>query len=137
MEVVMKLRRNKKGFTLVELIVVIAILAILAAVAAVSVTGVIRKARISTIDSDLNVIKAAYQSYKAEGYSAGGDVPTAADKTAFTNYISGTNAVYLVNPANFAPATDLGTFVGANNATAKITRSGITRTINLETGSIS
>lgn len=47
-----KLIRNKKGFTLIELIVVIAILAILAAILIPSITGYIEKANDATASAN-------------------------------------------------------------------------------------
>lgn len=51
------MRNNKKGFTLVELLVVIAILAILASVAVVGYTAFIEKAEQSNIDTEIHQIE--------------------------------------------------------------------------------
>lgn len=50
------IRKNKKGFTLVELIVVIAILAILALILIPAITGYIAKAEESRLDSSASAL---------------------------------------------------------------------------------
>lgn len=62
----LKIRKNKKGFTLVELIVVVAVLAILAAVAIPTIIGLndkataaVEKSNAATICSAINVHNAA------------------------------------------------------------------------------
>ena len=54
-------KSNKKGFTLVELIVVIAIMAILAAVLVPTVTSKIKDANVSAAVSDLNAVASSIQ----------------------------------------------------------------------------
>ena len=49
-------KNNKKGFTLVELLVVIAILAILASVAVVGYTAFVDKAKVSKAETELHQI---------------------------------------------------------------------------------
>lgn len=62
----LKVRKNKKGFTLIELIVVVAILAILAAIAVPQFIGLqntakqaVAKANASTVASTVNVFNAS------------------------------------------------------------------------------
>ena len=55
-----KLKKNKKGFTLVELVVVIAILGILAAVAVPAYNGYIKKANEAADLTKLNTIETAF-----------------------------------------------------------------------------
>ena len=47
-------RRNKKGFTLIEVIVIIGILAILSSIVAVSMIAILRKSEKNTVTSTLN-----------------------------------------------------------------------------------
>ncbi len=59
-------KRNKKGFTLVELVIVIAILAILAAVAIPTVTNVIDTANKNADASNCQTLELALKSASAE-----------------------------------------------------------------------
>ena len=80
-------KTNKKGFTIVELVIVIAVIAILAAVLIPTFTGVIEKANESAA---LENARNAYASYL---------VDHATDTTVYTNLIvkvGDTNAYYVV-----------------------------------------
>lgn len=63
------LKRNKKGFTLVELIVVLVILAILIALLIPTLTGYIDKANKKSAHADLKLIANAANSAYAEVYA--------------------------------------------------------------------
>lgn len=58
-----KQNKNKKQFTLIELIIVIVIIGILAAMALPKFTGVIRNAHVSAMEQDLEVIEKAVMQY--------------------------------------------------------------------------
>ncbi|UWD49344.1 prepilin-type N-terminal cleavage/methylation domain-containing protein [Clostridioides difficile] len=74
----MKLRKNKKGFTLVELLVVIAIIGVLAVVAVPALFSNINKAKVASVESDYSSVKSAALSY----YSDTNKMPAAtADST--------------------------------------------------------
>ncbi|MCC0662867.1 type II secretion system protein [Clostridioides sp. ZZV15-6597] len=62
----MKLRKNKKGFTLVELLVVIAIIGILAVVAVPALFSNINKAKVASVESDYSSVKSAALSYYSD-----------------------------------------------------------------------
>ena len=59
-----RLMKNKKGFTLVELVVVIAILAILAGVATGATIGILKNARKNTLKTDASTVVTAWQTYR-------------------------------------------------------------------------
>lgn len=58
--------QNKKGFTLVELIIVIAIIGILAAVLFPTITGYLDNARESAAMQEAESIKSAYETWRVE-----------------------------------------------------------------------
>lgn len=74
--------KDKKGFTLVELIVVLVILAILAALLIPALTGYIDKANKEKVVAETRMVVMAAQTEGSEAYNtltASGKTPTAAD----------------------------------------------------------
>ncbi len=67
-----KLIKNKKGFTLIELIVVIAILAVLAAILVPSILGYVKEARIAANDANARSIYSELSAKVAMGTEADG-----------------------------------------------------------------
>ena len=63
-------RNNKRGFTIVELVVVVAVIAILAAVLIPTFSGITARAKETALRSDL---KAAYSQYVSEKANANED----------------------------------------------------------------
>ncbi len=91
----MKIRRNKKGFTLIELIVVIAILGILAAILVPTITGFIDDAKQNT---DLANGKMMYTS-GALAVSTGDPIDTYVKSVPQGQYWVGTFRAYNVSGA--------------------------------------
>lgn len=65
-----KLRKNKKGFTLIELIVVIAILAILAAIAIPSFIGITDNANQAVNEANASTIAISINAYNNLNYDS-------------------------------------------------------------------
>jgi len=61
-----KFMKNKKGFTLIELVVVVAILGILALLVVPNVVNRVKEARETVIDANIKVINNAIKMYYAE-----------------------------------------------------------------------
>lgn len=70
-------KNNKKGFTLVELIVVLVILAILAALLIPSLTGYIKKAKEKQIIAETRQVVMAAQTLADEAYAKGTSIDAA------------------------------------------------------------
>lgn len=64
-----KKTKNKKGFTLVELVIVIAVLAIIAAIAIPTVSNVIKNANAAADKSNAQAIENAIKSFESENAS--------------------------------------------------------------------
>ena len=79
MKAFIKIHHNRKGFTIVELVIVIAVIAILAAVLIPTFTGIIEKANISKASSQ------AINAYKALTYNAGNSGGSIRDGFVFIN----------------------------------------------------
>lgn len=74
MNKLMKRKLNKKGFTLIELIVVIAIVAVLAVVGIPAIAGQVSKANQATLDSNANLIAKQAQIMITQQEVAGADL---------------------------------------------------------------
>lgn len=70
-EKLQKMRKNKKGFTLVELIVVLVILAILIALLVPALTGYIDKAKEKSVAADARMMLEAVQTEESDTYGSG------------------------------------------------------------------
>lgn len=89
--------KNKKGFTIVELLIVIVVIGILATLVIVTFTGIQQKARNTQRQTDIAAVQAHVESFYAEF----GFYPNAADlnDSAFrTNYMKGLDAHALSDP---------------------------------------
>lgn len=86
-----EVKKNNKGFSLVELIVVIAIMAVLVGVLAPQFIRYVEKSRISTDIQNMDQIKTAIETYCAENEVANGttlfasDASTSSSKTVAVN----------------------------------------------------
>lgn len=76
-----ELRKNNKGFSLVELIVVIAIMAVLVAVIAPQLLKYVEKSRQSTDIQTIDNVASALQAYYADDDSRDADIKVTISKT--------------------------------------------------------
>ena len=76
------MRKSRKGFTLVELLIVVAILATLTAAMTASINGASAKAKASTIASNVNIMKTVAKSCQSNGGPLPSTVATLSDATA-------------------------------------------------------
>lgn len=74
-----KTKLNKKGFTLVELIVVIAIIAVLMAILVPTITGYVRDARVTAANANAKQVFVAAQTYLTKLEVAGTAAPASGD----------------------------------------------------------
>ena len=126
----MKLRRNKKGFTLVELVVVIAILAILASVATVATVTILNNARKTPVTDTASSVKNQIQYWYASGTktattgkwgTASGDTLSGFLQSALQECKFKTDAKITTKPAK--PTTDTEkTWIGCDDITNNLAR---------------
>lgn len=130
MTTLMTRKENKKGFTLVELIIVIAIIAILVAVLLPRFAGFTDKAKQTQYLTNSKQLATAIDSYLAEGnttftkdqlYTFAGVASSAGVvlKVTRTGASQGAVAISVTAPANPAPATGSWYF-GRNSDTDKV-----------------
>lgn len=107
----MKILQQRKGFTLVEMLIVIAIIAILASVALVSVQGVRSTANDTKRISDLNKVQQQLEVY----YTKNGNYPVAANWAALGTALGTT----LSNDSAVNATYEYGTDAGQQHYTLK------------------
>ncbi len=98
--------RNKKGFTLIELIVVIAVLGILAAVALPRVGDVTSKARTNADNEHVRVLNEALERYIAESGDenlTSDDLDDADGKLTVTSVITGLKGTITFESNTYGP----------------------------------
>ena len=83
----MKLRKNAKGFTLVEIMIVVAIIGLLAAIAVPNFVQARQTARTNACINNLRLVDAAKEQYALESNLTDGDA--VADGTVLDNYLKG------------------------------------------------
>lgn len=114
-----KLRKNRGGFTLVEIMIVVAIIALLAAIAVPNFLRARKRAQASRVLEDLRLLDSALDQYAIEHNRKNGDPATFSDLQAYikTNsalYTSGGNDLFGNSYGSFSvdsiPAVPNGTF---------------------------
>lgn len=103
------MKKNNKGFTLVELIVVLVILAILAAILVPALLGYIDKAREGQYAEEAHSILVAAQGWCTEQYAAtttetSPDITSDAAKSYINNIVGPTEVVAISSPTWRTPA---------------------------------
>lgn len=101
--------KDKKGFTLVELIVVLVILAILAALLIPALTGYIDKANKEKVVAETRMVAMAVQTEASEAYGAAGAGKTLNDTAADTKWEDDTTSTtdHIDNIKALAEVVDL------------------------------
>ena len=112
----MKLTRNSKGFTLVEIMIVVAIIGLLAAIAVPNFVQARTTARKNACINNLRLISAAKDQTALENGYAETSVLTSADVSAYmkaSKYpVCPANGVYTVNAVSVNPVCSLSASAG-------------------------
>lgn len=133
-----KYLKNKKGFTLIELIVVIAILGILAAIAIPRLAGFTDKAKIADDTEYGNIVAHSVLTMVASGdfkYNGAADIVIKTDGTGAVTSVTGLQTG-TINPATVADVNTALTKLAPAQSMQHYT-SGLTITINKDTNATS
>lgn len=130
----LKRKNNKKGFTLIELIVVIAILAILAAIAIPRFGGARQTANAGSVLANLRTIDSAVEMFATSNNVSVDDVETDDAKTMLTgNWPDGPGEVEYTVESGIATATLNGLELPSEYAGLSITDTTATLEQSVET----
>lgn len=102
------LKKNNRGFTIVELLIVIVIIGILAALVITTYSGIQKKARDTERKTDVNALHGQIEAYQAQN----GKYPSLAnmnDTTFRTNNLKGLDNSALADPNNASSQSLCGT----------------------------
>jgi general secretion pathway protein G len=86
-EYVARLRRDERGFTLIELMIVIVILGILAGVVIFATAGITDRGNVAACKTDLKTIEVAVEAYRAKNGDYPADLLILADPTGTDQFL--------------------------------------------------
>jgi prepilin-type N-terminal cleavage/methylation domain-containing protein len=98
--------KNKKGFTIVELLIVIVVIGILATLVIVTFTGIQQKARNSQRQTDINAVDSHVEAFYAQ-YGAYPTYTQLNDTTWRQKYMKGLDAAALASPRSTNSAVNV------------------------------
>ena len=117
-----QLKENKKGFTLIEMIVVIAIIGVLAAILVPSMSGYLSTAKASKKEANARTVYTAAQAAVTALEITGGESGTIYKKTDTTlNTDLFNKIIKLIGQSNYDKFQDIEVTVDANGAVTEVT----------------
>ncbi|OGL25664.1 hypothetical protein A3E49_01260 [Candidatus Saccharibacteria bacterium RIFCSPHIGHO2_12_FULL_49_19] len=111
------IRRNNRGFTIVELLIVIVVIGILAALVIVTYTGIQQRARDTERKTDINAIHGQVEAYYAQNGSYPG-LGTQGSNDGINDSTWRSNNMKGLDPAALSPPGSTSTLAAAASATA-------------------